>query len=46
MTDATRDYLKYLDFVNHFVTVERFAAYHGMTLAEAGKLVSKWKNAY
>ena len=29
----------YLDWVNNFLTVERFAQYYGLTVAQAAKLI-------
>jgi len=30
----------YLDYVNNFLTVERFAEYYGLTISEANQLIN------
>ena len=30
----------YLDYVNNFLTVDRFAEYHGLSVSDANKVIS------
>ena len=34
---------KYLDYVNNFLTVERFAEYYNMSIQEAEKFINSYK---
>ncbi len=43
---GTTDAEKYLDWVNNFLTVDKFAAYYGISKEEAEKLIQRGKEAH
>tara|TARA_Y100001938_G_scaffold51063_1_gene71277 strand:- start:204 stop:488 length:285 start_codon:yes stop_codon:yes gene_type:complete len=48
LNDAMNDYKKemYLDYLNNFLTIEKFASYYNMTEKDASKIINEGRNLH